>query len=246
MGDSPAEAVILAGGQGTRLRGAVPDLPKPMAPVGDRPFLEFVMDYWLARGVGRFILSVGYLAEKIISHFGSGYQGSKVEYVREEEPLGTGGAVAMAFRQTSWQGENLLLINGDTWLTASPDRLARDAKGLSPPPTVVLTLVRMEKNDRYGGVSLDGKGRIARFGLPADGAPAWVNAGCCLLRIAAAKESFLALPTRFSLERDWLAPLARSGLVGASPQKADFIDIGVPEDYRRFLRDFAGGGNESM
>ncbi|MDR1519964.1 MAG: nucleotidyltransferase family protein [Planctomycetota bacterium] len=235
----PSEALILAGGLGSRLRPAVADVPKPMAPAGSRPFLEYLLDYWLARGIARFVVSVGYLAERIMDHFGSGYRGAQIEYVRETEPLGTGGALALALEKTAWRSGSILLLNGDTWLAASLDRLAADADRQLP---ATLVLVRVEANDRYGGVEVDAAGRVVRFGLPADGGPALVNAGCCLLRPEPIQAALAGLPRRFSLERDLLPGLARQGRVAASVQAADFIDIGVAEDYRRFCREFAGAG----
>lgn len=84
-------AIVLAGGLGTRLRDAVPDLPKPMAPINGRPFLEFLFEYWRTQGVERFILSVGYRCDAIIDYFGENYRGAMIEYVLEQTPLGTGG-----------------------------------------------------------------------------------------------------------------------------------------------------------
>jgi D-glycero-alpha-D-manno-heptose 1-phosphate guanylyltransferase len=233
----PTEALILAGGLGTRLRTALADVPKPMATVGGRPFLEHVLDYWLAQGLRRFVLSVGHLADKITGHFGNEYRSARVEYVREREPLGTGGALALAFRRIAWRGEGILLLNGDTWLAASLEQLVRDARRDLP---VTMVLKRVENNDRYDGVELDAARRIAGFGATAGGAPAFVNAGCCLLLTAEVKKSLSALPAKFSLERDWLAGLAQKRLAGSSIQDVDFVDIGVPEDYRRFCRRFSG------
>jgi D-glycero-alpha-D-manno-heptose 1-phosphate guanylyltransferase len=90
------EAVVLAGGFGTRLRSVVSDLPKPMAPVGGRPFLELLLQYWIGQGVHRFVLSIGYLAEKISAHFGAAWGGAEIAYARETEPLGTGGGLLLA------------------------------------------------------------------------------------------------------------------------------------------------------
>ncbi|MDR1534749.1 MAG: hypothetical protein LBU64_06575 [Planctomycetota bacterium] len=102
-----------------------------------------------------------------------------------------------------------------------------------------LVLVRVEANDRYGGVEVDGRGGVVRFGLPARGKPALINAGCCLLACGEVAAGLAGFPERFSLEADWLAPLAESGKVGGVIQEADFIAIGVADDYRRFCRDCA-------
>lgn len=232
------EVLILAGGLGTRLREAVPEVPKPLAPAGGRPFLAWLMDYWLGRGAKRFVLSVGHRAGLIRGHFGDEYRGAAVDYVLEDEPLGTGGAVARALATVEWRGTRLLLLNGDTWLTADPAGLARAADRLETP--VTLTLAEVPDNQRYGAVETDENGRVTRFGPPAPGRAAWINAGCALLDITEAKRLLRGFPPRFSLEADFLPGLAERGLLGADRQTAAFIDIGIPEDYRRFCE--AGKG----
>ena len=110
-------AVILAGGLGTRLRSAVPDLPKPMAPIGGRPFLEYQLDYWIVQGISRFVLSVGYRHEAIMQHLGTRYKGIELEYAIEKRPLGTGGGLLLAAEKAS-RGGPFLLLNGDTYFAA--------------------------------------------------------------------------------------------------------------------------------
>lgn len=230
----PTEAIILAGGFGTRLRKVVTNVPKPMAPVLSRPFLEYLMDYWLECGVSHFVLSVGYLAECIIGHFGDAYRGARVSYVREIEPLGTGGALALAVKSIPWSGRQILMLNGDTWMPADPAHLVRAAK--ESPLTIALTEV--PHNDRYGGVELDSAGYIRRFGLPADGCPALINTGCYLFDLLALRRLLIPLPERFSLESDFLPASAKRGLVRGDVQKTEFIDIGVPDDYTLFCERF--------
>src|SRR5512147_529361 len=90
------EAIILAGGLGTRLRQAVPDVPKPMAPIRGRPFLDYQMTYWAKQGIERFVLSVGYRHEIVKQHFGCRWGSTEVDYAVESTPLGTGGGLLMA------------------------------------------------------------------------------------------------------------------------------------------------------
>ncbi|MDR1945820.1 MAG: NTP transferase domain-containing protein [Desulfovibrio sp.] len=234
----PKQAIILAGGLGTRLRAVVPDRPKPMALVGGRPFLEILMEYHLSQGITRFILSVGWMAECIIGYFGNTFRGASLEYVREEEPSGTGGALALVLNSTLDLGGRALLLNGDTWLTVSLPQLAADA---ADRPPVTMTLVGVAANDRYGGVELDAPGRVRRFGLPPGGNPALINAGCCLLEIETVRDALTDFPPRFSLEQDLFASLAEHGLVRGSVQDAEFLDIGVPDDYRRFCAAHGAG-----
>lgn len=233
MSEPVTEALILAGGLGTRLRQAVPEAPKPLAPVRGRPFLEWLLDYWLARGVGRFVFSVGYRAEQIRGHFGNEYRGAQLDYVCEEEPLGTGGAVARVLSTISWQKKHFLLLNGDTWLTADPEALAEAADRLQTP--VSLVLVEVPDNRRYGAVDADEAGRVKCFGPPTPGRPAWINAGCTLVDAAETRRLLSGFPPRFSLESDFLPGLAERGFLGANRQTAEFIDIGVPDDYHRFV-----------
>ena len=108
------DTVILCGGLGTRLREAVADVPKPMAPIAERPFMEYLLDYWIGQGVDRFVLSVGYKWEIIQRHFGSNYKNAALEYSIEETPLGTGGGILLAVDRLT-TGQPVLLLNGDTF-----------------------------------------------------------------------------------------------------------------------------------
>ena len=110
-------AIILAGGFGTRLQSVVQDRPKPMALVGDRPFLEILMDYLIDQGIDGFVLSVGYLHEVVLQHFGDTYRNYPVKYVIEDTPLGTGGAIQLAMKHI--QGETALVTNGDSIFKAN-------------------------------------------------------------------------------------------------------------------------------
>lgn len=107
------EAVILAGGRGTRLASVVPDLPKPMAPVGEKPFLHYLIAYLSGQGIRRIIISVGYRKEAIINFFGSHYLDCDIVYAEELSPLGTGGAVVNSLALV--QGQYFWLFNGDTF-----------------------------------------------------------------------------------------------------------------------------------
>ncbi len=113
-------AIILAGGLGIRLKKVVQDLPKPMALIRGRPFLEYQMDFWISQGVTKFILSVGYLKQTIIDHFGDSYLTASIDYIVEDEPLGTGGALLLASQGLK---ETFLLLNGDTFFEVDLNNL---------------------------------------------------------------------------------------------------------------------------
>jgi D-glycero-alpha-D-manno-heptose 1-phosphate guanylyltransferase len=154
------EAIILAGGLGTRLRQTVPDVPKPMAPIRGRPFLEYQIAYWANQGIERFVLSVGYRHEIIEQHFGWCYGSTKIDYAVEATPLGTGGGLLVAMSKIRSNGP-WLVLNGDTFFEVKLDELAHfhaDKRA-----EVTLSLHAIADNTRYTGVELTGDQRIARL-----------------------------------------------------------------------------------
>jgi D-glycero-alpha-D-manno-heptose 1-phosphate guanylyltransferase len=226
-----ASAIILAGGLGTRLRSVVPDLPKPMAPVDGRPFLEYQMDYWIGQGVRHFVLSVGYMHELIERHFGVSYHGAAVDYAVEATPLGTGGALLLAMDKirtpSPW-----LVLNGDTFFDVSLAELRRFHEVKRAEMT--LCLFPMEKNTRYTEVEVDDERRITKLKSTGDGARMLINGGVYLLE----KTALSGLPYRIgdkaSFEGDIVERSLQAGkrLYGYS-SGGKFIDIGVPDDYAR-------------
>ena len=110
---SDLEAIVLAGGLGTRLKSVVSNVPKPMAPIGDKPFLEYILKYLKKNGITRAILSVGYKSEIIEEYFGNNFEGIDLVYSVEKEPLGTGGAIKKAMSKV--KSNQVYIINGDTF-----------------------------------------------------------------------------------------------------------------------------------
>jgi D-glycero-alpha-D-manno-heptose 1-phosphate guanylyltransferase len=151
------QAIILAGGKGMRLRAAVPDLPKPLAPVNGRPFLEHQMSYWASQGVDRFVLSIGYRAEMIIASVGSHFGAATVDYAIEERPLGTGGGLLHALPQLKLN-EPFLVLNGDTFFDLPLPDLRRFHERNNSSWTVGLFPTRDSK--RYLGMDLDRDDRL--------------------------------------------------------------------------------------
>jgi len=227
-------AFILAGGLGTRLRSVVKDVPKPMAPVGEAPFLAHLLRYWTRQGISRFTLSTGYLGNTIREYFSSVFLGATIDYVEEMEPLGTGGALSNAFNHGVFDDRPVILLNGDTWFEASLAQLMSDHMRHGCLMTVALRTV--SQNTRYGGVALTADARISRFGDPTS---SLINAGCSLFSPRELEPYLQGLPRKFSLENDLLPLLAKEGHLGASLQDVNFIDIGVPEDYARFCAEKA-------
>lgn len=219
-------AVILAGGLGTRLRGVVAGLPKPLAPVAGRPFLAWLLDQLADQGVVRVVLATGYRGEQVEAALGTVWRGMALAYSREREPLGTGGALALAARQIA-QGE-FFVLNGDTWLEldypafggAVADRGARLGVALASVPDV----------SRYGSVRLDGD-RITGFDEKGKTGAGFINAGVYWMR----RDLLDGCPAgvAFSFERDVLLPAAAREPVVGYAHTHGFTDIGVPEDYHR-------------
>ena len=138
--------LILAGGFGTRLKSMVSDVPKPMAPIGGRSFLDYLLDYWIGQGIQRFVISTGHLASVIQLRFGSAYRSASITYVHETSPLGTGGAFRLALESVNWANECALMANGDTWFPVQLQQLCADAVQQGAPITIALK--KLEKNDR--------------------------------------------------------------------------------------------------
>lgn len=224
------EAIILAGGLGTRLRDTVPDLPKPMAPINGRPFLEHQMDYWIAQGVTRFVLSVGFMRERIVAHFGGNYRGCEVAYAEETQPLGTGGGLLLAVEKLQGDGP-FLAMNGDTFFEVGLQALQDFHQTRNAALSVAL--FEVAQNDRYMGVQLNDDGSIASF-KSEPGASQLANGGVYLME----RSLFDGLPwqpgEKLSLEDDLFAHCRHSGrkLCGML-YRGRFIDIGIPADYFR-------------
>jgi D-glycero-alpha-D-manno-heptose 1-phosphate guanylyltransferase len=220
------QAIVLAGGFGTRLRARVSEVPKPMAPIAGRPFLAYLLDRLVAAGCARVVLATGYLHEVVEAHFGTAYRGMAVGYSQETTPLGTGGAVLRALH--SLPDEPTLVMNGDTWLNQDLGAFVTGARARNPADSVLLR--RVDDVARFGSVALDGE-RIVRFGEKSGSGPGLINAGIYWLHRASFDR--YNFPESFSLENDhFQAHLSELDLRGTVTE-APFIDIGVPEDYDR-------------
>ena len=225
------EAIILAGGFGTRLRHLVSDVPKPMAPVDGRPFLRYLLDDLISKGVERIILAVGYMKECITEYFGSSYRGVEIIYSIEDTPLFTGGAVKQALKHC--QQDSIFVFNGDTYFDVDLKAMAafKEKKAAS----FVLAACTMQDFDRYGTLELDQTGRILHFREKKATAQGVINGGVYLM-----DKNFLNNITEqtFSLENDILENVILEKQLFAFINEGYFIDIGVPADYNRAQKDF--------
>ncbi len=222
------EAIVLAGGFGTRLRSVVSSVPKPMAPVGGRPFLELLLASLKAKGVTRVILSVGHMSDVIISYFQKNTLGMDLVFEVERSPLGTGGAIAAALKRV--HADFVLVFNGDTYLDLDITAVCSMWPGDRTPIVVVRAV---SDTERFGRLNV-ANGRITKFmGGGIEGA-GMINAGCYLVPT----NVFMGenMPELFSFEQDFLYTRPPSSL-RAFVASGQFIDIGVPDDYARAQRE---------
>lgn len=219
------EAIILAGGLGTRLRSVIPDLPKCMAPVEGKPFLYYVLNYFQKQGIEKFIIATGYKSEIIEEWLQQNLPASSFLISRETEALGTGGAIKLACSKTT--EENIGIVNADTLFTIHLNELVE--KHYLSKAVCTLALKPMKDIERYGVVELTAENHISRFKEKQTYQEGLINGGVYLLNVP----QFLQepLPDKFSFEKDYLAKEQTLPKLTGSVQPQYFIDIGLPEDY---------------
>lgn len=220
------EAIILAGGLGTRLSSRLTNLPKAMAPVAGRPFLEILLDQLIAAGSSRVILSVGHLRQVILDTFRQEYRGLPLSYVIEETPLGTGGAIRQSLQHA--QESSVLVLNGDTYLNA--DFAAMFSLHAFTGSAMTMAVTHVADTARYGGVIVE-DGRVTGFVEKGRAGSGWINAGAYVLSSDIPWPE--SLPERFSFETDLLVPWLSHLNPAAFLHDGYFLDIGVPEDLDR-------------
>ena len=217
------KAVILAGGKGTRLKTVVPHLPKPMASVGGRPFLEYIFEKLILDKVDTVVLSVGYKREVIKSKYNSGFKNLKVSFSEETTPLLTGGAIKKATEAIS--DDIVIVLNGDSYTEFDLKKFY--SNHLQKKADVSILAVKMTDASRYGLLQLGSDYRVANFCEKQPNSSGYINAGIYLFnpeQLRKCKE------TVFSFE-EWLKSNIHSLKIYAYPNSEKFIDIGVPEDY---------------
>jgi len=226
------EVIVLAGGLGTRLRDEVRELPKCMAPVNGKPFLAYVFNYLECQHADQVILSLGYKHEAVTDWLKTKAFTFKIKWVLEKEPLGTGGGVKRALHKS--EEDSVFVINGDTLFTVDLHRMRQCASDTTS--KAVLALKPMKHYDRYGSVLLNEEKDIIGFTEKAYREEGLINGGIYLLNKKA--ERFDSFPDRFSLEKDFLER-ETSGSLKGYVSDSYFIDIGIPEDYRKAQKELA-------
>lgn len=224
------DAIILAGGLGTRLRSVISDIPKCMAPVAGKPFLSYLLDYLSKYKVERVILSVGYLREVIfkwIEENGKNFP-FEIVYAVEEEPLGTGGGIRLSMLKAT--SDNVVILNGDTFFDVDLNDLQTAHQNAHRP--ISLALKPMRNFDRYGRVELDeADSEIIAFKEKEFCQEGLINGGIYVMD----RDSnvFENLPLKFSFETEVLQPQCLKHNLSGFVNSGYFIDIGIPADYQR-------------
>ena len=227
MPGSITEAIILAGGLGTRLRSAVPDLPKCMAPVNDVPFIAYVVKHFQAQGVQNFIFALGYKSEAFESFLHTILPAGNYELSIENEPIGTGGAIQLACSRI--RKANAIVANGDTLFRIQVERLT--AFHVQKNAQCTLALKPMKTFTRFGAVKLNEDQSVESFTEKQYFAKGLINGGVYVLNIPAFLDK--KLPYKFSFEKDYLERFYKEGKIFGVAADEYFIDIGIPEDYER-------------
>lgn len=223
------EAIILAGGLGTRLRSVVSGLPKPMAPVNGKPFLVYILDWLKKNNVRKIILSVGYKWELIEAYFGNHFNGMDILYSVENSPLGTGGAIKKAL--SLCEAKNVVIVNGDTFFDIDISKLT-----IKVDSKITLSLKPLENFDRYGCVAIDKNGFVLSFEEKQFYPQGYINGGVYLLDrdifngVTVLKESF-------SFEA-FIQKYFHALKASAKIFDNYFIDIGIPDDFQKAQEDF--------
>ncbi len=228
---------MLAGGEGTRLRPLTYTTPKPVMPLAGRPFLTFMLDWVRSHGVEEVILSCGFMSDAVRRVLGDIYDGMRLRYVIEEEPLGTAGPVRLALDE-GVLAERLLVLNGD--VLTDMDLSAELAQHERTEARATLALYPVEDTSSYGVVPIDAEGRVEAFLEKADGETPTnlINAGAYVIE----REIAEAIPAgrAVSFEREIFPDLVGRGLYGYAAA-GYWIDIGTPRRYLEATWDLLAG-----
>jgi D-glycero-alpha-D-manno-heptose 1-phosphate guanylyltransferase len=222
--------LVLAGGFGRRLRSAVSEVPKPLAPVIGQPYLHYQIENWVDQGITQLAFLLHYEADLIEAFLEEQqkqkkFRSCKIRTVKESQPLGTGGAVAFAVQQLGLAG-SFLVANADTWLS-------NGIKKVFDTDMPAMATVWVENSERYGSVQIEENKVVAFEEKQNSSGPGLINAGLYHLH-ANLFQGWNGRP--FSLERELFPKLANEGRLKFVSLETDFIDIGVPEDYFRLCR----------
>jgi D-glycero-alpha-D-manno-heptose 1-phosphate guanylyltransferase len=232
MDHSINEAIILAGGLGTRIRETIGEIPKPMAPVNGKPFLHYLFKHLRKNNIQTVILSVGYKWEMIHKEFGNEYLGIKIKYAIEEKQLGTGGGIKQALELV--EGDKVYILNGDTYFNIDLQTLGE--YHLTNSANLTLAAKPMKNFDRYGTIEIQEDGTVLAFNEKEPKDRGIINGGIYCMNTDALED---VKSDSFSLETAFLEPRAGTGEIKVKIFEDYFKDIGTPEDYAAFEKDFS-------
>lgn len=221
------EAIILAGGLGTRLRSVVPDLPKCMARVFNRPFLEYLLDNLIKGGVKKVVFSVGYKSDLIQNHFKESYKSCEIVYAKEKKLLGTGGAIRNSLRFVN--GEQVIVVNGDSLLLSNIKEQLAFHKLINA--DVTFALKPLKNPSRYGTVEIDGNNKVLKFNKKQLLDFGLINAGCYIFNTKKFQE--YKFPEKFSIENDFFQNEVDNLNFYGFKTNGFFLDIGIPVDFKK-------------
>lgn len=218
------EAIILAGGFGTRLQSVVSDVPKPMAPINGKPFLAYLINYLIKKGITRVVLAVGYKKDIIMDYFKDCYKDVEIVYSIEDKPLFTGGAIKKALEVCT--GENVFVVNGDTFFDIDFKVLYK--AHLTKKADITIAMKTMYDFDRYGTVVTTDDNEVKGFYEKCYVAKGNINGGIYCIN----KRLLLEMDAdKFSFEKDYLEKQVGLSKIYGIDFAGYFIDIGVPDDY---------------
>jgi len=220
------EAIVLAGGLGSRLGSAIEGMPKALAPVGGRPFLELLLKRLQQQNVRRVILSVGHLAGMIREHFGEQFDGLELTYAVEDKPLGTGGAALKAL--TMALDRYVFILNGDT--VVDLDYAAMLSRHIDAGVKASIAVIEVADCTRFGHILIE-EDRIVGFAEKGQSGPGRISAGVYIVDRDIFKP--YNMPTAFSLEKEFFEPHIKDLCPFAFLTSGYFIDIGIPDDLAR-------------
>lgn len=227
------EVIILAGGFGTRLQSVVKDVPKPMADINGKPFLEYILEYLSGYNVTNIVISVGYKQDVIKSYFKSSYKGIPLCYSCEDEPLGTGGAIKKSLNFITTNAKNVLVMNGDTFFEVDLAKLEKiDNKFKAD---ITISLIEMRNFDRYGAIKVESN-IVKKFEEKKFYEKAYINGGVYMIK----KNIFnkFIISNKFSFEEFLEKNLTNMKVCPYISNNSYFIDIGIPSDYEKAKIDF--------